>query len=418
VKILFSGVVDPVKRQGMKWFLFRALVLGFLCFGASAFAQSPPINDDFENRIILSGSSVTFTGTLANATLQSREEPALYGPANISSSVWWSWTAPATGTTTLDVLDYSTNTFKRGGMEIWTGTDFWTNFTSVGSVGFYTGRHPFLTFAATAGTTYHLRVLGTNYGDFTLRITQTNTPVIMVQPAGRTVATNGSTYLGVVVAGVHPLLYQWHFNGVDLPGETAPILSLDHLTTDQSGSYSVMVSNGNGGTVSDVAVLKVADTGDAPRFVAVGSSEWLVDFKILGDPGRIRRIESSTNLTNWFEETGFPDEFIYNGTDRFSVPKTLEPKFYRAIFYRPSNEICINNLRKIRFAKEIWSLEYKVSPIAVPAIANIAPYFKGGVPFCPLDSAGFPKISYELNDESTNPQCKISIYHVLEDSEY
>src|SRR5947207_1022701 len=107
----------------MKYLAPRCLIGAVLCFETSSFAQSPPINDNFENRIILSGSSVTFAGTLANATIQAGEPSTTYYHGWVDATVWWSWTAPATGPATLEVLDASTNAFKPGGIDVWTGTN-------------------------------------------------------------------------------------------------------------------------------------------------------------------------------------------------------------------------------------------------------------------------------------------------------
>src|SRR5207245_2442253 len=54
----------------------------------------PPVNDDFADRIPFTGSFVTVTGTMANATMETGESDAL---------VWWSWKAPATALFTLTV---------------------------------------------------------------------------------------------------------------------------------------------------------------------------------------------------------------------------------------------------------------------------------------------------------------------------
>jgi hypothetical protein len=143
-------------KSGMKWFTFRALVGCFLCFGASSFAQSSPVNDNFENRIILSGRSVTFPGTLANATIEAGEPlgvwnsgafaPWTYFALYVDASVWWSWTAPATGPTTLEIFNSSTNAIKASGMDVWTGTNLATDFAIVEGVNLSIGRHPFLHF--------------------------------------------------------------------------------------------------------------------------------------------------------------------------------------------------------------------------------------------------------------------------------
>ena len=46
--------------------------------------------------------------------------------------------------------------------------------------------------------------------------------------------------------------YQWRLDGVDIPGATSPVLTLDAVATGQTGRYSVVVSNmaGIGGGIS------------------------------------------------------------------------------------------------------------------------------------------------------------------------
>ena len=98
-----------------------------------------------------------------------------------------------------------------------------------------------------------------------------------------------------------PISYQWRFNRVDIPGETFPIFGLDHLVTNQSGGYSVIVSNAVGGAISDIAILNVTEGITSPQLTPVGSSYGQFSFGIWGDVGRLYRIQSSTNLVNWSE---------------------------------------------------------------------------------------------------------------------
>jgi hypothetical protein len=66
----------------------------------------PASNDDFKKRIKLHGINVAATGYNAGATREAGE-PLI--PGSLGKSVWWSWTAPVSGTVSLDLAgsDYS-----------------------------------------------------------------------------------------------------------------------------------------------------------------------------------------------------------------------------------------------------------------------------------------------------------------------
>jgi hypothetical protein len=72
----------------------KSLLVGILGMGSTlpCFGQAPPPDDNFSNRIVLTGNTVAFSGTLAGATLQPGE--ALGGNStnqlegNVSQSVW------------------------------------------------------------------------------------------------------------------------------------------------------------------------------------------------------------------------------------------------------------------------------------------------------------------------------------------
>ena len=78
-----------------------------------------PANDDFEKRVKLSGSRVSTAASNDGATKQSGEPDHLGNPGG--SSVWYSWTAPASGRVTLstnEVPDYSPPSSSSGGVTI------------------------------------------------------------------------------------------------------------------------------------------------------------------------------------------------------------------------------------------------------------------------------------------------------------
>jgi len=98
-------------------------------------------------------------------------------------------------------------------------------------------------------------------------------PSITRQPAN-TKVTLGDTAMFSVAASGENLLYQWFKNGSVIPGANAAQLMLAKTTVADSGSYSVVVSNSSGSTMSAAATLLVvsamAPVSFAPTSGAVG----------------------------------------------------------------------------------------------------------------------------------------------------
>jgi uncharacterized repeat protein (TIGR01451 family) len=82
-------------------------------------------------------------------------------------------------------------------------------------------------------------------------------PVILQQPAGQTVSTGHSATFNVLANGTQPLLYQWRLNGTNLSGATNSALMLSDVTVNDTGNYSVVVSNSVGSAISSNALLTV-----------------------------------------------------------------------------------------------------------------------------------------------------------------
>jgi hypothetical protein len=115
-------------------------------------APPPPPNDNFANRIALTGDTANATGTNRGATGE-LGEPAQSGQIN---SVWWTSTAPTTGNYTFDTIGSGSDTY----LSLFTGT----NLPSLALVaadddggGSLTSR---ITQSVTAGTTYQIAVDG------------------------------------------------------------------------------------------------------------------------------------------------------------------------------------------------------------------------------------------------------------------
>ncbi|UBF25627.1 tandem-95 repeat protein [Kovacikia minuta CCNUW1] len=153
-----------------------------------------PSNDNFANRIALNGINVSTTGTNVEATGESGELNHAgvsgddytitrtgtfsyrynYGEQGNLSSVWYSWTAPTSGYTTIDTngssLDTTLGVYSGssvGSLSLLASNDNWNGSSS--QVSFY----------AVAGTTYQIAVDGyyNRTGSFALNINGNDPPV-------------------------------------------------------------------------------------------------------------------------------------------------------------------------------------------------------------------------------------------------
>jgi alpha-tubulin suppressor-like RCC1 family protein/subtilisin family serine protease len=118
-----------------------------------------PTNDQFANRSTLTGTAATATGTTIGSTKETGEPD--HAQNSGGRSIWWTWTAPTTGTVTLATTGSNFDTL----LAVYTGTAV-SALTEVASnnqdpVGGDTSR---VMFTATAGTTYQIAVDGVSSG--------------------------------------------------------------------------------------------------------------------------------------------------------------------------------------------------------------------------------------------------------------
>ncbi|HWQ92727.1 MAG TPA: immunoglobulin domain-containing protein [Clostridia bacterium] len=79
-----------------------------------------------------------------------------------------------------------------------------------------------------------------------------------VQPKGARLAEGDNYQLAVTATGTLPISYQWRKDGIDLTGKTDSTLTLTAVTSADSGTYSVVVSNMWGLKESSNAIVLVA----------------------------------------------------------------------------------------------------------------------------------------------------------------
>jgi hypothetical protein len=126
--------------------------------GVTLLAPAILSNNNFANATVLSGSAVTVSGSNVGATIEAGEPPKA-GNAG-GASVWWSWTAPASGSVTISTAGSTFDTI----LGIFTGASV-SGLTAIAANddsptgGTLTSK---VTFNAVAGTKYAIGVDGFN----------------------------------------------------------------------------------------------------------------------------------------------------------------------------------------------------------------------------------------------------------------
>src|SRR5437667_1090880 len=94
-------------------------------------------------------------------------------------------------------------------------------------------------------------------------------PTITSQPQSAAVPVGSNVTFTVSANGTAPLCIQWRKNGTALSGATAASFTLNNISTNQSGDYTVTVSNVAGSVTSQVATLTVTVIVSAPMIESV-----------------------------------------------------------------------------------------------------------------------------------------------------
>jgi hypothetical protein len=84
-------------------------------------------------------------------------------------------------------------------------------------------------------------------------------PLVISQPQSIAVAIGDSASFTVVANGEEPLLYQWLFNGAEIPGANNPTLVIPTASLNDAGSYTVRVFNFVSDVDSAPAILSVLE---------------------------------------------------------------------------------------------------------------------------------------------------------------
>ncbi len=220
----------------------------------------PPPNDNFANRIPLVGSSNRVFATSLGASAEPGE-PAHHGSAAFKS-VWWTWTAPASDTVTIQTTGSSFDTT----LAAYTGASLGSLVMRASNDDAGGALTSLISFAATAGVTYQIAVDGFSgdSGDIVLTVFQPPPaePVIIQQPADQFALAGGSVTFTVQASGAPTLTFQWYLDNAPLATATNASWTVSPVGAENIGLYQVLVTNGLGSATSHAAQLRIIDVGN------------------------------------------------------------------------------------------------------------------------------------------------------------
>ena len=199
------------------------------------------------------------------------------------------------------------------------------------------------TFPPDVADLYVMRLTATNAsGQIAIRTLQFTAfdpvaPTIITQPAVQPIAAAGDTItLNVAVFGGLPLQNQWQRDGIDIAGATGLNLTLTNAPADQSGAYTVVVTNTYDVTTSSSTQLTIV-AGSLTNFTVVGGR---YTFTLHWLDGLAVTAEYSSNLVDWIP---FATATVSGGTVQFTDPSTTtDPQhFYRVRRYVLSSTVFV-----------------------------------------------------------------------------
>jgi hypothetical protein len=169
-----------------------------------------------------------------------------------------------------------------------------------------------------------------------------------------------NVFLQILTSGTMTATFEWKFNAMDIPSATNSILSLTNVTTDQAGTYSVLVSDDTGVITNLIIILAVYPTSAATLTSATLASATSASatlppamfgggqfsFNVSGVPGFVYIVQSSTNLVDWESMQTNPAPFDFADAD----VNLYSQRFYRTLSVNvPDISITIRATAPTRF---------------------------------------------------------------------
>jgi len=194
-------------------------------------------------------------------------------------------------------------------------------------------------------------------------------PFIIHQPISRNNLIGAAMSLPVLAGGTAPLSYQWQVNGAnltdagDITESTNATLSFSDLSTNDAGSYTVVVSNAFGSITSAVAVVS---PGVLPSIITqpVGQTNLLGSTLTLS----VQAGSAQPMTFQWqMDGTNIWDNGDYSGTAAatltFNSLTTNDPGSYTVIVSNPAGSIT-------SAVAVVQGIYYAVTPLGSMEVGN------------------------------------------------
>jgi hypothetical protein len=158
-------------------------------------------------------------------------------------------------------------------------------------------------------------------------------PLIITQPAVRSVLSGQTANFSITAAGAAPLSYQWQKNNLNLSpggiysGVYSNVLSLTGVSPGDGGNYSVVVTNAAGSTNSQAASLTVA----LPPSLGLSGGGSGLQFSASTFSGLVYVVQTTTNLAVPWTPVA-TNTVPGNGLLLFTNPTINPAQFFRLQF--------------------------------------------------------------------------------------
>lgn len=201
-------------------------------------------------------------------------------------------------------------------------------------------------------------------------------PTILAQPTNQLLRAGSNAAFSVRAYGPEPFTYQWRRNGTNLTddvrisGATSPSLTVANISADDTGSYSVVISNTNGGTTSANATLTL-DLLD--HFTWTIPSPATTHLRGLFYPVTIQARGASNQIITTFTKPVALSGIITGTSVSLSVTPSMSGNFTNGVW---SGSLMVSNLAtNIMFRADDGAGRVGLSPSFHVAPANQPPIF-------------------------------------------